>query len=146
MIIKTQTANAVNAQCFKKEQGVDWRNWCPERGSVILVNLGENHNQSSVFQGIRPAVVISNNINNKYSTVIQIAPITSNQTKGNIPVHVKVGKENGLKLSSFICIEQTKCINKNDAMINGNIIKISQLDKNKLKEIDKAIMIQFGLV
>jgi len=29
MIIKTQTANAVNAQCYKKE--IDLRNWCPER-------------------------------------------------------------------------------------------------------------------
>ena len=48
MIIKTQSGNvanvvnSTNAQCYRKEEEVDWRSWCPERGSVILVNFGDD--------------------------------------------------------------------------------------------------------
>jgi len=149
MIIKTQTANAVNAQCFKKEE-VDWRSWEFRRGEIYLVNLDKNQNlnenKSSIFKGTRPVLVVSNDINNKFSSIIQFAPITSNMSKGKIPVHVKLDSSDKMKLISFVCLEQTRCIEKNSFLINGNIIKITELSKKRMSEIDNAIRVQFGLV
>ena len=153
MIVKSQSSNVVsvaNAQCFREKDEVDWRNWKPKRGEIYLVNLDKNQNlnenKSSIFRGTRPVLIVSNDINNAYSTIIQIAPITSNMSKGKIPVHVKLDSSDKMKLISFVCLEQTRCIEKNSFLINGNIIKITELNKKRMYEIDNAIKIQFGLV
>jgi len=133
-----------SAQWLGKEKGNEiWKNWCPKRGEIYLVNLGEN--EGSILNGIRPAVVVSNNMNNKHSTVIHVSPLTSSQTKTDIPVHVKLDNSNGLKFDSICCIEQTKVVCKSAVIINGSIIKITQLSEKRMKEINLAIKIQFGL-
>jgi len=153
MIVKSQSGNVVNvanAQCFREKDEVDWRNWKPKRGEIYLVNLDNdqnlNENKSSIFRGTRPVLIVSNDINNAFSSVIQIAPITSNMSKGKIPVHVKLDSSDKMKLISFVCLEQTRCIEKSSFLINGNIIKITELNKKRMCEIDSAIKIQFGLV
>jgi len=124
------------------------RKWIGDRGEIYLVNLDKSQNlgdnKSSIFRGTRPVLVVSNNINNRHSTVIQIVPITSS-SKGKIPVHVKLDSSDKMKLTSFACIEQTKCIEKNDMLINGNIIKITELSEERMCDVDLAIKIQFGL-
>jgi len=142
MIIKTQTANA---QCYKQKE-VDWRSWEFKRGEIYLVNFGDEV-IGSEYKNKRPAVILSNDINNKYSEILQVAPITS-QKKTNLPVHVKLGIEDGLKLdNSIISIEQTRCVSKKRTLLNGSsIIRITKLSKNKMDLIDSAIKIQFGLV
>ena len=151
MIIKTQSGNAVNvanstnAQCYRKEE-VDWRNWEFRRGEIYLINFGDEGIIGSEYKNKRPAVILSNDMNNKYSEILQVAPITS-QKKTNLPVHVKLGIEDGLKLdNSIISIEQTRCVSKKRTLLNGSIIKITKLSKNKMDLIDSAIKIQFGLV
>lgn len=84
----------------------DWRNWSPKRGEIFLVNLGDSNSLiDSELRGLRPAVIISNDMNNKFSPTIQIAPLTSSQCKVNIPVHIKVGIEDGLRTESLVCKE-----------------------------------------
>ena len=152
MIVKSQSgnvANSINAQCYRGKDEVDWRNWKPKRGEIYLLNLDKdqnlNENKSSIFRGTRPVLVVSNDMNNKFSSVIQVSPITSNMSKGKIPVHVKLDSSDKMKLTSFVCLEQTRCIEKNSFVINDNIIKITKLTKERMYEIDKAIKIQFGL-
>ena len=152
MIVKSQSgnvANSINAQCYRGKDEVDWRNWKPKRGEIYLLNLDKdqnlNENKSSIFRGTRPVLVVSNDMNNKFSSVIQVSPITSNMSKGKIPVHVKLDSSDKMKLTSFVCLEQTRCIEKYSFLINGNIIKITELSKERMYEIDKAIKIQFGL-
>ena len=139
----------INGQCYKLDRELDWKSWEFKRGEIYLVNLDKNQNlsenKSSIFRGTRPVLVVSNDINNRYSTVIQIVPITSS-SKVKIPVHVKLDSSDKMKLTSFACIEQTKCIEKNNMLINGSIIKITELSKKRMCEIDLAIRIQFGLV
>jgi len=147
MIVKSQSGNAVNvvnAQCFKQKEEVDWRSWEFKRGEIYLVNFGDEV-IGSEYKNKRPAVILSNDINNKFSEILQVAPITS-QKKTNLPVHVKLGIEDGLKLdSSIISIEQTKCVSKQRVLIDGSIIRITKLSKNKMELINNAIKIQFGL-
>jgi len=150
MIVKSQSgnvANAVNAQCFKQKEEVDWRSWCPKRGSVILVNFGdEKTNIDSEIKNIRPAVVLSNNMGNRYSSILSVAPLTSSTTKTRIPVHVHIGIEEGLRNPSLVCLEQTVCISKRRALIDNKFIIICELSEKKMKEIDKGLMIQMGLI
>ena len=147
MIVKSQSGNAVNvvnAQCFKQKEEVDWRSWEFKRGEIYLVNFGDEV-IGSEYKNKRPAVILSNDMNNRYSEILQVAPITS-QKKTNLPVHVKLGIEDGLKLdSSIISIEQTKCVSKQRVLIDGSIIRITKLSKNKMELINNAIKIQFGL-
>ena len=146
MIVKTQSGNVVNAQCFREKDEVDWRSWCPERGSVILVNFGDDKTKiDSEIKNIRPAVVLSNNMGNRYSSILSVAPLTS-KTKTNIPVHIHVGIEDKLKMDSILCLEQTSCVSKRRALIDGKFMIICKLSEKLMKEIDRGLMVQMGLV
>ena len=131
-----------NTQWLKNESEI-WKNWYPKRGEVYVIDLGEE-GIGSEQKGQRPAVILSNNLNNKYSEIIQIAPITSAK-KTNLPVHVKLDIKNGLRTESLVCLEQTRCVSKKRGLINGNLIRICQLNNKKIEEIDLAIKIQFSL-
>ena len=144
MIIKTQTANA---QCYKQDVEVDWRSWCPERGSVILINFGDDKTKiDSEIKNIRPAIVLSNNMGNRYSSILSVVPLTSSTTKSRIPVHVHIGTEEGLRNPSLACLEQTVCVSKRRGLINGKFMIICKLSEKLMKEIDRALMVQMGLV
>lgn len=133
--------NTNSALKTRRESEV-WRSWSPKRGDVVLINFGEG--LGSEQKNLRPAVVVSNNINNQHSPVIQVAPLTS-KSKANLPVHVRIGIENGLKNESLACIEQIRCVCKSRGLINGKVMRITQLSDKKMYEIDRAIKIQFGL-
>lgn len=120
----------------------DWKMWWPKRGDVYLVNLGDCIDSEQ--QGLRPAVILSNNKNNKFSSVVQIAPITS-QKKSILPVHVQLGQTDGLITTSIVNIEQIRSVSKRRLLINNSFIKIAHISESKMKEIEFAIKIQFGL-
>lgn len=83
---------------------------CIKRGDVFLDDLGKG--EGSVQGGTRPVVIIQNNIGNKFSPTLIIAPVTSRMTKKNIPTHVKI--KNKLAKESIVLLEQIRTINKND--------------------------------
>lgn len=108
-----------------------------KRGEIYLVNLGNQ--KGSIQSGKRPVIVISNNMNNKYSPTVNVLPITS-KTKNNIPVHVSIGIESGLTEKSTVLVEQNIPINKTQ------IIKyVGKCNKYKMYEIEKALLIQNGI-
>jgi len=150
MIVKSQSgnvANSINAQCYRGKDEVDWRSWCPERGSVILVNFGDEGTKiDSEIKNIRPAVVLSNNMGNRYSSILSVAPLTSSRTKSDIPVHIHLGIEDKLKMDSILCLEQTSCISKRRGLIDGKFMIICKLSSKKMEEIDRGLMVQMGLV
>lgn len=120
--------------------------WYPKRGEVVLVDLGQEGIKGSEFKGLRPAVVLSNNIGNQHSGIITVAPLTSTQGKPNLPVHVKLDQRENLKIPSLVCLEQIKTISKERAFIGGKLIRIAMLSEKKIAEIDNALKIQFGLI
>lgn len=104
------------------------------RGEIFNVDFGKGN--GSVQGGVRPAIIISNNKNNKFSSTINVAPITK-QDKTKIPSHVSI-EGCGLKYPSTILIEQTITINKSDLKEF-----IGYCDVDTLKQLNNAINIQF---
>lgn len=108
-----------------------------KRGEVYLTNLGNR--EGSIQSGIRPVIIISNDMNNKFSPTINVLPVTS-KTKNNIPVHVGIGEHEGLKQKSTILVEQVLTINKNELKE-----RMGKCSRYKMYEIEKAIMLQNGI-
>lgn len=92
--------------------------------------------------GVRPVIIVQNNIGNKYSPTIIIAPITSQLNKAKLPTHVKLkGNEYGLPKNSVALLEQLRTIDKRRLRD-----KIGSFDKDIMDKIDNAIEISLDLV
>ena len=108
-------------------------------GDMIWVKLqGENHIQ----RGIRPAVIIQNNVGNKYSPTIQVVPLTSKLTKAHMPTHVIIPAEVGhLKKKSIAQCEGQRPISKSD--IKGYI---GRLPNKYMARISVACIISTPII
>lgn len=106
-------------------------------------NLEEaEKNSSSVQTGVRPAVVIQNDMGNRFSPVIQLSPITSSQSKKSLPTHVSVENLNGTGLikRSTILVESTRPIDKH--FIFG---RIGKLNNRMIPNLNRAVAIEYGI-
>lgn len=114
----------------------DWRIW---RGDVYRADLGEPN--GSVQSGVRPVVIIQNNVGNKYSPTVMIAPVTSNiEKKPHMPTHHIVKSCAAFKKPSMVLTEQVLTINKSQLQYYyGTVPKLDML------KIDVKILISFGL-
>lgn len=112
-------------------------NYKIERGQIYMADLGKG--QGSIQGGVRPVVIVSNSLNNRFAPTVNVLPITS-QTKNNIPVHVSVGRESGLPTESTVLVEQMITINKKQ------LTKlIGKCTFEKMKDIARAIILQVNL-
>lgn len=110
------------------------------RGDVFLADLGEGIGSEQT--GYRPVLVLSNWMCNKYSPTITIAVISSKLDKTKIPTQVPVSAaECGLDKDSIVFAEQIRTIDK--TRLNK---KVATFTEEKMKEVDKAVQIQMGLV
>lgn len=110
------------------------------RGEIYLAELPVAGR--SIQAGFRPVVVISNDDGcNEFSPVINVVPLTSNRSKNNLPTHITVSKECGLLKDSVALVEQSMLISK-DILIK----KVGDCDPLTIRSIDRAILIQFGLL
>ena len=107
---------------------------------ICLVNLG-NEIIKGIQNGLRPAIILSNNIFNRLSSCVVIAPISSKINKQyKNPSHVAIGVNEGLKTNSIILLEQIRIINKDSiTKYIGNVI-----NDNILKQIKKGMSIFFN--
>ena len=87
-------------------------------------------------KGYRPAIVISNNVGNKYSKIKQVVYITT-KNKNEIPTHVVI---NSAKYTSIAICEQIFSVS--DERIGRYI---GHCTEDEIKELDKALMISIGL-
>lgn len=109
------------------------------RGDIFYANL--NPAIGSEQGGIRPVLIIQNNIGNKYSPTVLVAPITSkNSKKINLPTHCLI-KEEFLDMDSMILFEHIKTISKERL---GRYL--GKIDRKKMNSYGKAIKISTGLV
>ena len=91
--------------------------------------------------GIRPVLIVSNNIGNKFSPTVIVAPVTSKTIEKNkLPVHVDLVAFDKIKNDSIILIEQVRTIDKQ--RLKSYIGKIN--NKQKL-EVNSALIIEFGI-
>ena len=92
--------------------------------------------------GIRPVLVIQNNIGNKYSPTVIVSAITSQINKAKIPTHIELAaKDFGLQKDSVILLEQLRTIDKRRLKE-----KIGIIDEKKMSLIDNALLISLGFV
>lgn len=99
-----------------------------------------NQEQGSVQSGYRPVYIASNNINNKYSTTLNIIPITSKK-KMNLPIHVILEnyQEFGLSSQSTLLVEQIMTVDVSS--LHRRLGKIT--DNYTLRRIGEAMEVQF---
>lgn len=92
--------------------------------------------------GIRPVLIIQNDLGNKYSPTVIAAAITSQTNKTKLPTHIEIGKDTeGLKSNSVILAEQIRTIDK--SRLKEKIGHIN--DANVLNQINNALGVSFGL-
>ena len=91
--------------------------------------------------GVRPVLIIQNDIGNKYSPTVIVAAITSQINKAKLPTHIEISAhEYGLNKDSVILLEQIRTIDKKRLRE-----KIGCLDKNMMLKVDNSIQISLGL-
>ena len=108
-----------------------------KRGDIYYADL--NPATGSEQGGIRPVIVLQNDVGNKHSPTTIIAPITSSPDKTRLPTHVEVS-ENGLSKHSIVLLEQ---IQTRDKCRFHNYI--GHLDESTMLRIEEAIRISLGL-
>lgn len=91
--------------------------------------------------GIRPVLIIQNDIGNKYSPTVIVAAITSQINKAKLPTHIEISaNEYGLNKDSVILLEQIRTIDKKRLRE-----KIGCLDKNMMLKVNNSLQISLGL-
>ena len=91
--------------------------------------------------GIRPVLIIQNDVGNKYSPTVIAAAITSQINKAKMPTHIELSaSEYGLYKDSVILLEQIRTIDKKRLRE-----KVAHLDKKLMKTVDDALSVSFGL-
>lgn len=104
-----------------------------KRGDVFYADL--NPAVGSEQGGIRPVLVVQNDIGNMHSPTVVILPISSAK-KPNLPVHAKVDKTNLLKEGSIALAEQIRTIDK--CRLKSYV---GSLDAEVMKQVDEVIKI-----
>ena len=86
--------------------------------------------------GIRPVLIIQNDVGNKHSPTVIAAAITSQTTKNKLPTHIEISpEESGLKADSIVLTKQIRTIEK-----IGHIN-----DERIINELNSALGVSFGL-
>ena len=91
--------------------------------------------------GIRPVLVVQNDVGNKFSPTIIVAAITSRRNKADLPTHVEIEADgNGLSKNSVVLLEQLRTIDKRRLRE-----RIGTIDKTRLPEVDEALSVSLGI-
>lgn len=109
-----------------------------KRGDIFLADLGEQN--GSVQGGMRPVVVLQNDIGNRFSPTTLVCPLTS-QKKKNMPTHVSIPISSGVEKESVALCEQLRVINKNE--LKRKICNLT--DDSIITKINQSIIVSLGL-
>jgi mRNA interferase MazF len=109
------------------------------RGSIFYADLAGS--TGSEQGGRRPVLVLQNAMGNKYSPTVIVAAITSKEKRMDLPTHVSIGTEYGLREVSIVMLEQIRTIDKKRL---GRYV--GQIDDSKMQAVDQALSISCGQV
>ena len=108
------------------------------RGDLFYADL--NPVVGSEQGGIRPVLVIQNDVGNHFSPTAVAAAITSRKAKNSLPTHILLENVPGLAPTSLLLFEQLRTIDRK--RLRGYIGRIS---KEKMLEVDAALAISIGI-
>ncbi|MBM7644674.1 MULTISPECIES: type II toxin-antitoxin system PemK/MazF family toxin [Scopulibacillus] len=111
-----------------------------KRGDVYFADLSPV--VGSEQGGVRPVLIIQNDIGNRFSPTVVIAAITAQIQKAKLPTHVEIdAKKYGFDRDSVILLEQIRTIDKQRLTD-----KITHLDDDMMHNVNEAIQISLGLI
>ena len=110
-----------------------------KRGDIYYADLSPV--VGSEQGGLRPVLIVQNDVGNKYSPTVIAAAITSQISKTRLPTHIDVTADRfGLSKDSVILLEQIRTIDKQRLKE-----KMGHLDDNVMRKVNDAIGVSFGL-
>ena len=110
-----------------------------KRGEIYYADLSPV--VGSEQGGIRPVLIVQNDVGNKFSPTVIAAAITSQKEKSRLPTHINLPSEHcGLAKDSVVLLEQVRTIDKRRLKE-----RMGSLDEVSMGHIDQALFISFGL-
>ena len=110
-----------------------------KRGDIFYADLSPVI--GSEQGGVRPVLIVQNDVGNRHSPTVIAAAITSRQDKNRLPTHIEVQADKcGLARDSIVLLEQIRTIDKKRL---GD--KMGELDLNSMNKVNTALSISFGL-
>ncbi|MCC3377126.1 type II toxin-antitoxin system PemK/MazF family toxin [Cohnella sp. REN36] len=111
-----------------------------KRGDVFYADLSPV--VGSEQGGVRPVLVIQNDIGNRFSPTVIVAAITAQIQKAKLPTHVEIdAKLHGMERDSVVLLEQIRTIDKQRLTD-----KITHLEEEMMRKVDDALLISVGLI
>ncbi|WEK55007.1 MAG: type II toxin-antitoxin system PemK/MazF family toxin [Candidatus Cohnella colombiensis] len=111
-----------------------------KRGDVYYAELSPV--VGSEQGGVRPVLIIQNDIGNRFSPTVIVAAITAQIQKAKLPTHVEIeAKTHGMERDSVILMEQIRTIDKQRLTD-----KITHLDEETMRKVDEALQISVALI
>lgn len=108
-----------------------------KRGEIYFADLSPV--VGSEQGGIRPVLIVQNDVGNKYSPTVITAAITSQLSKAKLPTHIELDKVDGLPKNSVVLLEQIRTLDKRRLKE-----KVCDLSSIKMAEINQALLVSLG--
>ena len=90
--------------------------------------------------GVRPVLVVQNDVGNRYSPTIIVAAVTSQTGKSKLPTHVELAATQGLSKNSVVLLEQLRTIDKQRLKE-----RIGTLSEAQIPSVDEALSVSLGI-
>lgn len=110
----------------------------PSRGEIYFADLDPV--MGSEQGGIRPVLIIQNDMGNRYSPTVIVAAVTSSWKKNTLPTHIDIGEFSGLSKRSYILLEQLRTLDKR-RLRN----RVGMLPGEIMEKVDEALRISVGV-
>ena len=110
-----------------------------KRGEIYYADLSPV--VGSEQGGVRPVLIVQNDVGNRYSPTVIAAAITSQKEKSKLPTHIEINSQVcGLSRDSVVLLEQIRTLDKKRLKE-----KMRRLDDGSMGQINQALSISFGL-
>jgi len=110
-----------------------------KRGDIFYADLSPV--VGSEQGGVRPVLIVQNNIGNKFSPTVIAAAITSQSLKTNLPTHIKVNADGcGLSKDSIVLLEQVRTLDKRRLKE-----KMGNLERDDMDRVNQALSVSLGI-
>jgi len=108
-----------------------------KRGEIYFADLSPV--VGSEQGGVRPVLIVQNDIGNKYSPTVIAAAITSQLSKAKLPTHIELETIDGLPKNSVVLLEQIRTLDKK--RLREKVCDLSQI---KMAEVNQALLVSLG--
>lgn len=115
-------------------------NMTVKRGDIYYADLSPV--VGSEQGGIRPVLIVQNDVGNKFSPTVIAAAITSRQLKADLPTHIQVDAQNcGLSKDSIVLLEQVRTLDKKRLRE-----RMGNLGERDMSRVNRALSVSLGII